>query len=154
MKVIVMVKATKNSEAGALPSEESFAEMGKFNEELVKAGIMEAAEGLQPSSEGKRVQFSGAKRTVLNGPFGNTEDLLAGFWIWKVKSMGEALEWAKCCPNPMPGEEAVLELRPLFEAEDFAEKDPTGELRRKEEELRRTMDNKRRQQSAEARTLK
>jgi hypothetical protein len=135
MRVMVLVKATKDSEAGVLPSEQLLAEMGKFNEELVKAGIMLAGEGLHPSSKGVRVRFSGAKRTVTDGPFAETKELVAGFWIWKVKSMDEAIEWVKRCPNPMPGE-SEIEIRPLFETEDFAPSDPTGELRAAERRLR------------------
>ena len=111
--------------------------MGKFNEELVKAGIMLAGEGLHPSIKGKRVRFSGGKRTVIDGPFAETKELVAGFWIWQVKSMEEAVEWVKRCPDPMPGEESEIEIRPVFEAEDFAASDPTGELRKKEDELRK-----------------
>jgi hypothetical protein len=121
MRVMVMVKATKNSEAGVMPSEKLLADMGKFNEELVKAGIMLAGDGLHPSSKGKRVRFSGGAKTVLDGPFSETKELVAGYWIWQVKSMEEALAWARRCPDPMPGEESELELRPLFEAEDFAQ---------------------------------
>jgi hypothetical protein len=130
-----MVKATKNSEAGMMPSEKLLTEMGKFNEELVKAGIMQAGEGLHPSRKGKRVRFSGGQKTVIDGPFAETKELVAGFWIWKVKSMDEALAWAKRCPDPMPGEDAELEIRPVFEAEDFG-KDFTPELRAKEDQLR------------------
>ena len=119
MRVMVIVKATRNSEAGAMPSEELLTAMGKYNEELVKAGIMLAGEGLHPSAKGKRVRFSGGKRTVLDGPFAETKELIAGFWLWQVRSMEEAVEWARRCPDPMPGEDAVLELRPVFEAEDF-----------------------------------
>ena len=121
MRVMVMVKATKNSEAGAMPSEKAFADMGKFNEALVKAGIMLAADGLHPSSKGKRVRFSGEKRSVLDGPFAETKELVAGYWIWQVKSMEEAVEWVRRCPNPMPGEESEIEIRPVFEVEDFGE---------------------------------
>lgn len=135
MKVMVMVKATKNSEAGALPSEKLLTEMGKFNEELVKAGIMLAGEGLHPSSKGKRVRFTSGNRTVIDGPFAETKELVAGFWIWQVKSMEEAVEWARRCPDPMPGEEAELEIRPVFEAEDFG-KEFTPELRAQEDRLR------------------
>ena len=135
MKVMVIVKATKNSEAGKMPDERLLTEMGKFNEELVKAGIMLAGEGLHPSSKGARVRFSGEKRTVVDGPFAETKELVAGFWIWKVASMDEALAWAKRCPDPMPGEDAVLEIRPVFEAEDFG-KDLTPELRAQEDRLR------------------
>jgi len=119
MRVMVIVKATKNSEAGVLPSPELLAAMGAFNEELTKAGLMLAGDGLHPSKKGKRLRFSGGQKTVVDGPFPHTEELVAGFWIWKVKSMDEALAWAKRCPHPMPGEEACLEIRPLFEMEDF-----------------------------------
>jgi hypothetical protein len=135
MRVMVIVKATKNSEAGVMPSEELFKDMGKFNEELVKAGIMQAGEGLKPSREGKRVKFSGGNTTVVDGPFAETKELIAGYWMWTVKSMDEAIEWARKCPNPMPGEEGVLEIRPVFEAEDFGE-EFTPELRKQEERLR------------------
>lgn len=135
MRVTVIVKATRSSEAGGLPSEELLAEMGKFNEELVKAGVMLAGEGLHPSSKGKRVVFAEGRTTVVDGPFPETEELVAGFWLWQVGSMDEALEWARRCPHPMPGEEAVLELRPVFEVEDFGEALPP-ELRANEERLR------------------
>ena len=135
MKVIVIVKATKNSEAGVMPSEKLLTEMGNYNEELVKAGIMLAGEGLQPSSKGKRIKFSGRQRSVLDGPFTETKELIAGYWVWQVRSMDEAVEWARRCPDPMPGEEAELEIRPLFEAEDFG-KEFTSELRAQEERLR------------------
>lgn len=135
MKVMVMVKATKSSEAGAMPSEKLLAEMGRFNEELVKAGIMLAGEGLQPSSKGKRVLFSGERRVVTDGPFTESKELVAGFWIWRVQSMEEAVEWVKRCPDPMPGETAELEIRQLFEADDFG-KEFTPELRAREERLR------------------
>ena len=135
MKVMVIVKATKNSEAGVLPSEKLLTEMGNYNEELVKAGIMLAGEGLQPSSKGKRIKFSGRQRNVLDGPFTETKELIAGYWVWQVRSMDEAVEWARRCPDPMPGEEAELEIRPLFEAEDFG-KEFTPELRAQEERLR------------------
>ena len=135
MRVMVIVKATKNSEAGMPPSKQMLAEMGKFNEELVKAGVMLAGDGLHPSSKGKRVAFSKGKKTVIDGPFAETKELIAGFWLWQVRSMEEALEWARRCPDPMPGEDAVLELRPLFEAEDFGE-EFTPELRAQEERLR------------------
>jgi hypothetical protein len=121
MRVMVMVKATKNSEAGALPTEKLLNEMGAFNDELVKAGIMLAGDGLHPSSKGKRVRFSEGKKTVIDGPFAETKELVAGYWLWQVKSMEEAVEWVRRCPNPMPGEEGEIEIRPLFEAEDFAE---------------------------------
>jgi hypothetical protein len=139
MRVMVMVKATKNSEAGALPSEKLLAEMGKFNEELVKAGIMLAGEGLHPSRRGKRVRFSGGKKTVIDGPFTETKELVAGFWMWQVKSMDEALEWVRRCPDPMPGEESEIEIRPVFEAEDFGQ-ELTPELRAQEERLRAEID--------------
>jgi hypothetical protein len=135
MKVMVIIKATKNSEAGIMPSEELLTAMGQYNEELVGAGILLAGEGLTPSARGKRIQFSGATRRVMDGPFVETTELIAGFWIWQVRSMDEAIEWAHRCPNPMPGEEAELELRPLFEIEDFAEA-MTPELREQEERLR------------------
>jgi len=117
---MVIVKATKDSEAGALPSVELLTAMGKYNEELAKAGILLAGEGLQPSSKGARVRFSGAKRTVVDGPFAETKELVAGFWLWKVKSKDEAIEWVKRCPNPMPGD-SEIEIRQVFEAEDFGE---------------------------------
>ncbi len=119
MKVIVMVKATASSEAGIMPTKELLAAMGRFNEELVKNGVMLAGEGLHPSRRGKRVRFSGAKRTVIDGPFTETKELVAGFWLWQVKSIEEAIEWVKRCPNPMP-EESEIEIRPIFEAADFA----------------------------------
>jgi hypothetical protein len=135
MRFMVIVKAGKNSEAGVLPSQELLAAMGKFNEELIKAGVMLAGEGLQPSSKGARVKFSGDKRSVTDGPFAETKELVAGFWIWKCKSLQEAIDWVKRCPNPMPGEEAEIEIRPIFEAEDFGE-NLTPELREQEERLR------------------
>ena len=135
MRVMVIVKATKNSEAGVMPSETLLADMGRFNEALVKAGIMLAGDGLHPSSKGKRVRFAGGKKSVVDGPFSETKELVAGFWIWQVKSLEEAVEWARRCPDPMPGEEAELELRPLFEAEDFGA-ELTPELRAQEERLR------------------
>jgi len=135
MRVMVIVKATKNSEAGVVPSNRLLAEMGRFNEELVKAGVMLAGEGLHPSSKGKRVVFSGSNKSVLDGPFAETKELVAGFWLWQVKNMDEALEWARRCPDPMPDEEGVLEIRPVFEAEDFG-KEFTQELRVQEERLR------------------
>ena len=135
MRVMVIVKATKNSEAGVMPSEQLHAEMGKYNEELVKAGIMLAGEGLHPSAKGKRIQFSGNKRTVVDGPFAEAKELIAGFWLWQVKSLEEAVEWARRCPAPMPGEESELELRPVFEMEDFGQ-EFTPELREKQERLR------------------
>src|ERR1700735_530112 len=119
MKVMVLVKATQDREAGAVPSQTLLAEMGKFNEDLVKAGVLLAAEGLRPSSKGKRVQFSGTKRTVVDGPFTETKELVAGFWLWQVRSMEEAVEWVKRCPNPHPGD-SEIEIRQVFEADDFA----------------------------------
>lgn len=135
MRVMVMVKATKSSEAGVMPSEKLLADMGKFNEELVKAGIMLAGDGLHPSSKGKRVRFSSGKKTIIDGPFAETKELIAGYWIWQVKSMDEALEWVRRCPDPMPGEESEIEIRPCFEAEDFGA-ELTPELRAQEERLR------------------
>jgi len=135
MRVMVIVKATRNSEAGVMPGEELLAAMGQFNEALVKAGIMQAGEGLHPSSAGKRVRFAGGQRTVTDGPFTQTGELIAGFWIWKVQSMDEAVAWVRRCPDPMPGEEATLEIRPIFEADDFGEA-LTPELRAQEERLR------------------
>ena len=135
MRVMVMVKATPNSEAGALPTEELLREMGQFNEDLVKAGVMLAGEGLQPSAKGVRVRFSGRDRTVTDGPFAETKELVAGFWLWQVRSMEEAVEWAKRCPNPMPGEDSDIEIRQVFEAEDFGEA-LTPELRQQEALLR------------------
>jgi len=139
---MVIVKATKNSEAGILPSEKLLAEMGKYNEELVKAGVLLAAEGLHPSAKGKRFAFSGGKKTVIDGPFAETKELIAGFWLWQVKSMEEALEWVRRCPDPMAGEEVVIELRPVFEADDFG-KEFTPELRAQEERLRAEVERRR-----------
>jgi len=139
MKVMVIVKATKNSEAGIMPSEKLLTEMGQYNEELVKAGIMLAGEGLHPSSKGKRIAFSGSARNVIDGPFTETKELIAGFWLWQVRSVEEAVEWARRCPDPMPGEEGVLEIRPIFEAEDFGA-EFTPELRAQEEKLRQEME--------------
>lgn len=136
MRVMVIVKATKLSESGVMPTEADFAAMGKFNEELVKAGVMLAGDGLQPSSRGKRVKLAAGKRTVIDGPFAETKELIAGYWIWQVASMEEAVEWARRCPDPMPGEpESVLEIRPFFEMEDFGDA-MTPELRAQEERLR------------------
>jgi len=118
MKVMVLVKATKESEAGILPTQTLLAEMGKFNEELVKAGVMLAGEGLRPSTQGKRVQFSGRNRTLIDGPFTETKELVAGFWLWQVRSIEEAVQWVKRCPNPMPVD-SEIEIRPLYELEDF-----------------------------------
>jgi len=135
MRFMVMVKATKNSEAGRLPTEDLLAAMGRFNEELVKAGVMLAGEGLQSSAKGKRVKFAAGKRTVVDGPFAETKELIAGFWLWQCKSMDEAVEWVKRCPDPMPGEESQIEIRQVFEAEDFGA-DFTPELRAQEERQR------------------
>ena len=134
MKVIVMVKASKASEAGQMPSQQLLADMGRFNEELVKAGVMLAGEGLQPSSKGVRVRFSGTRRLVMDGPFAETNELVAGFWLWNVKSMQEAIDWVKRCPNPMM-EDSEIEIRPVFSAEDFGEA-LTPELREKDAALR------------------
>lgn len=130
MRCIVMVKATPDSEAGQMPSQEMLEAMGKYNEELIQAGIMLAGEGLHPSAKGKRVRFSGAERTVIDGPFTETKELVAGFWIWQVKSIEEAVEWLKRCPNPMPGE-SEIEIRPIYELEDFGP-ELTPELREQE----------------------
>jgi len=135
MRFMVMVKATPSSEAGVMPSEKLLADMGKFNEELVKAGVMLAGEGLQPSSKGARVRFSGNKRTVIDGPFAETKELVAGFWLLQVKSKAEAIEWIKRCPNPFENEESEIEIRQVFEAEDFGA-EFTPELRAQEEHLR------------------
>ncbi|HEX2572694.1 MAG TPA: YciI family protein [Polyangia bacterium] len=142
MRVMVIVKATKNSEAGVMPGEQLIADMGKFNEELVKAGIMLAGDGLHPSSRGKRVRFSSGKKTVIDGPFAETKELIAGYWIWQVKSMEEAVEWVRRCPDPMPGEESEIEIRPVFEAEDFGQ-EFTPELRAQEERLRAEVERQR-----------
>ena len=144
MRVMVMVKASKNSEAGKMPSAELMAQMGQYNEQLVKAGIMLAGEGIYPSSKGKRVKFSGSERTVIDGPFSETKELVAGFWLWQVKSMEEAVEWVRRCPSPMPGEESEIEIRPVVEAADFAESDPTGKFREKEQELRKAAEARKR----------
>jgi hypothetical protein len=133
MRFMLMVKATRDSEAGAMPSAQLLAEMGRYNEELVKAGVLLAGEGLQPSSKGARVRFSGARRTVVDGPFPETEELVAGFWLIQVKSKEEAIEWVKRCPNPMPGE-SEIEIRQVFEAEDFGEL--ASESRERKERLR------------------
>jgi len=134
MRVMVIVKASPASEAGELPSEEMLAAMGKYNEELVKAGIMLAGEGLHASSKGARVKFVGDKRIVTDGPFAETKELVAGFWLWQVRSKEEAIEWVKRCPNPMPGTEAEIEIRQVFEAEDFGE-EFTPELREQEKRI-------------------
>src|SRR5688572_25503282 len=139
MRVMVLVKATEESEAGVMPSEELLTEMGNFNEELVKAGVLLAGDGLHPSSKGVRVAFSGSERTVIDGPFAETKELLAGYWVWQVKSLDEAIEWVKRVPDPHPGTETEIEIRPVFEADDFGE-ELTPELRAKEEELRRQVE--------------
>jgi hypothetical protein len=140
MRVMVLIKADKDSEAGVMPSEQLLRDMGNFNEELVKAGVMLAGEGLQPSSKGKRVKFSGDKRTVIDGPFAETKELIAGFWIWQVKSMDEAVEWVRRCPNPT-GTEGEVEIRQVFEADDFGA-EFTPELREQEDRLRAEMEAK------------
>jgi hypothetical protein len=141
MRVMVLVKATEDSEAGVMPSEQLLSEMMKFNEELVKAGVMLAGDGLHPSSKGARVTFSGSERKVINGPFAETKELLAGYWLWEVKSLDEAIEWVKRAPDPMPGTEGVIEIRPVFEADDFGD-ELTPELREKEERLRKEVEAK------------
>ena len=136
MRFMVIVKATPESEAGALPDQKLLADMGKYNEELVKAGVMLAGEGLQPSSKGARVKFSGSKRTVIDGPFSETKELIAGYWLWQTKSLAEAIEWAKRCPNPMPNEDSVIEIRQVFESDDFGA-EFTPELREQEARVAR-----------------
>ncbi|MFJ2485295.1 YciI family protein [Pseudomonas sp. NPDC087639] len=135
MRFMILVKASADSEAGIMPSEELLTAMGNFNEELVRAGILVAADGLHPSSKGARVQFSGDKRTVIDGPFIETKELVAGYWIWDVKSKEEAIEWVKRCPNPMPGTDSDIEIRQIFSAEDFGT-EFTPELREQEERVR------------------
>ena len=135
MRVMVIVKATRNSETGVMPGRELLEAMGKYNEELVEAGIMLAGEGLHPSAKGKRVHWTAGKRAVVDGPFAETKELIAGFWLWQVKSMDEAMEWVKRCPDPMPGEDSILEVRPVLEADDFGE-ELTPELRAREHQLR------------------
>jgi len=134
MRFMVMVKATKDSEAGVMPDEKLLADMGKYNEELVKAGVMLAGEGLQPSSKGARVKFSGNKRTVIDGPFAETKELVAGFWLFQCKSLAECIEWVKRCPNPMPNQDSEIEIRQVFEAEDFGA-EFTPELREQERRI-------------------
>ena len=141
MRFAVLVRATKESETGVMPDEKLLADMGRYNEELVKAGVMLAGEGLQPSSKGARVRFSGAKRSIVDGPFTETKELIAGFWIWQVKSLEEAIEWVKRCPNPFPGTESEIEIRQIFEAEDFGA-EFTPELRAQEERLRAELDQR------------
>ena len=138
MRVMIIVKASPDSEAGVLPTEELMTAMGNYNEELTKAGILIDCDGLQPSSKGARVRFSGEKRTVIDGPFAETKELIAGYWIWEVKSKEEAIEWVKRCPNPMPGTEAEIEIRPIFGADDFGE-EFTPLLREQEERIREQM---------------
>lgn len=135
MKVMVIIKATRNSETGALPDPQLLAAMGRYNEQLVRSGILLAGEGLTPSTRGKRVRFAAGQRKVMDGPFAETGQLIAGFWVWQVRSMDEAVEWVRRCPDPMPGEEAEIELRPVAFAEDFGEAF-TPELRAQEERLR------------------
>ena len=134
MRFMIIIKASKDSEAGIMPSQELLTAMGNYNEELAKAGILLAGEGLHPSSKGTRVRFSGDKRTVIDGPFAETKELIAGFWLWQVKSKEEAIEWVKRCPNPMPGTEAEIEIRQVFEAEDFGA-EFTPELREQEQRV-------------------
>ena len=141
MRFFVMVKATKESEAGVMPSQKLLEDMGRFNDELVKAGVMLAGEGLHPSAKGVRVRFSGDRRSVVDGPFAETKELVAGFWLWQCKSKAEAIEWVKRCPNPMPGTEAEIEIRQVFAAEDFGA-EFTPEERQREERLRAEMDRK------------
>ena len=141
MRVMVIVKATKNSEAGVLPSEDLLNKMTKYNEELVKAGIMLAGDGLKPTSNAKRMPFSGKTRTVVDGPFAEVKELVAGFWIWQVKSIEEAVEWARRCPDPMPGEEAELEIRPVYEFDDFGDH-VTPEVRERNERLQKELDTR------------
>jgi hypothetical protein len=135
MKVIVFVKATPNSEKGVMPSQQLMEDMTRFNEELVKAGIMQGGDGLKPSAQGKRVRFADGQTTVIDGPFAETKELVAGFWIWNVKSMDEALAWARRCPNPMPGEEGVLEIRPVYELADFGDA-VSPDIAAREEQMR------------------
>src|SRR5205809_6896877 len=142
MRFMVIVKATKDSEAGKLPSPDLLAAMGKFNEELVKAGVMLAGEGLQSSAKGARVRFAGHKRTVIDGPFAETKELIAGFWLWQCKSLAEAIEWVKRCPSPHPGQDCEIEIRQVFEPADFAPVDPTGKIRQQEEQLRSQVEKK------------
>ncbi len=138
MKIMVIIKATNRSEAGEMPSEQLLTAMGKFNEELVAAGVMKAGEGLKPSSAAKRVRFHGGERTVTDGPFAETNELIAGFWIWEVASMRDAIEWVKRCPDPML-EDSDIDIRPLYEMEDFAEQDPQGAIRDQENSLKRAV---------------
>jgi len=139
MRVMVLIKATEQSEAGEMPGEELLSAMTAFNEELVRAGVMLGGDGLRPSSAGARVVFTGSERKVVDGPFAETKELLAGYWVWQVASLDEAIEWVKRIPDPMPGSEAVVEIRPVFESDDFGE-EFTPELRAREDELRRQLD--------------
>src|SRR5918992_5664006 len=139
MRVMVLIKANEQSEAGVMPSEQLLTEMTAFNEELVKAGVMLAGEGLHPSSKGVRVEFSGSERKVVNGPFAETKELLGGFWVWQVKDMDEAIEWVKRIPDADPGQEAIVEIRPVFEEEDFGE-ELTPELREREQRMREQLE--------------
>lgn len=141
MKVMVMIKATKNSEAGVIPSTELLDEMSKYNDELIKAGVMLAGDGLHPTSKAKRVYVSGGQRRVVDGPFTETKELIAGYWIWQVKSMDEAVEWVRRCPDPMPGEDSEIELRQVYELEDFGEA-ATPEIRDREEKQREALERK------------
>jgi hypothetical protein len=141
MKVIVFVKATPNSEKGVMPSEQLMEDMTRFNEELVKAGIMLGGDGLKPSAQGKRVRFAGGDTTVIDGPFAETKELVAGFWIWNVKSMDEALVWARRCPNPMPGEEGMLEIRPVYELADFGDA-VSPDIAAREEQMRQQIESR------------
>ena len=143
MRVMVIIKATKNSEAGVMPGEQLLSAMGRYNEELVKAGVMLAGEGLHPSSKGRRVRFAEGKKTVIDGPFAETKELIAGFWLWQVKSMDEAIEWVRRCPDPMPGEESIVEIRQVFEAADFGQ-ELTPELRAQEDRLRTEIERQKR----------
>lgn len=138
MRFMIIIKSTKDSEAGVMPSEQLLREMGQFNEDLVQAGVMLAGDGLHPSSKGARVRFSGSRRTVIDGPFAETKELIAGYWVWQCRSKEEAIEWVKRCPNPMPGE-SEIEIRQVFEAEDFGA-EFTPELRQQEEKVREQMD--------------
>ena len=141
MKVMVIVKATENSEAGVMPSQELLEAMTEYNEDLVKSGIMLGGDGLHPSSRGKRVRFSGSKRTIVDGPFAETKELIAGYWLWQVKSMEEALEWVRRCPDPMPGEESEIEIRPVFELDDFGDA-ATPDFREREAHLQSEIDKR------------
>jgi hypothetical protein len=140
---MILLKANKMTESGALPDEKLLTEMGKYNEELVKAGVLLAGEGLHPSSKGARIRFSGGKRTAVDGPFTEAKEMVAGFWIFQVKSKEEAIEWVKRCPNPTDGD-SEIEIRQIFEAADFAPSDPSGELRAKEQEFRASVESRRR----------